>query len=470
MKTLVATTYVNRKLLFLLVLFFFTLTLRAQPPNPGGGGGGGTNVSVTVSGPNRVQVNDTDTYTLSSQGGAIQSATYIVSRGTILSQNASRVTVRWTTPGQGSVQVDATIGSYSVTNTRYVTVLGTPPPPPPAPSVSNNLCGNKTLTRANPPFNTTYYWQTSASGTSTGNANKNYTVTSSRRIYLRARRTSNGQWSSASSVYATVNHPSGLPPAPSVSPNTCGNKTLTRANPPSGVTWYWQGTNGNGTSTSNSSSSYVVSQSGTYYLRARTSAGCWSTSRGVGVTVNAHPGTPATPTVSSNTCGPKTLTRGNAPSGTTWYWQGKNSNGYSTSNASSSYPATSSGTYYLRARTSAGCWSGSRGVAVTVNLHPGTPATPSVSSNTCGNKTLTRANPPSGVTWYWQGTNGNGTSTSNSASSYVVSQSGTYYLRARTSTGCWSTSRGVAVTVNAYPGTPGTPSISGNTCGNKVVT
>ncbi len=184
------------------------------------------------------------------------------------------------------------------------------------------------------------------------------------------------------------------------------------------------------------------------------------------------PSNPGNPTASTNTCGNKTLTRsGSPPSGIVWYWQGTNSSGTSTSLGSgSTYSATATGTYYIRARRpSTGQWSsGSGSKYVVVNPTPGTPSTPSVSSNTCGNKTLTRGTPPSNVTWYWQGTNSSGTSTSNSNSTYGVSSSGTYYIRSRSSAGCWGGSRSVSVTVNPNPSAPSTGGDS--RCGPGIVT
>lgn len=77
------------------------------------------------------------------------------------------------------------------------------------------------------------------------------------------------------------------PAMPQVSDNTCGERIITRGNPPGGTTWYWQGTNTNGTSTSNSSSTYTATTSGMYYLRARDGAGNWSTSTGIKVDIDA---------------------------------------------------------------------------------------------------------------------------------------------------------------------------------------
>ncbi|WP_350291405.1 hypothetical protein, partial [uncultured Croceitalea sp.] len=75
-----------------------------------------------------------------------------------------------------------------------------------------------------------------------------------------------------------------------------------------------------------------------------------------------------------------------------------------------------------------------------------TPTTPSITNN-CGNTVLTRSNPPSGITWYWQ-SSASGTSTSNSASSVTRTSGTVYYLRGRNSSGCWGTARTINYTVN----------------------
>lgn len=98
-----------------------------------------------------------------------------------------------------------------------------------------------------------------------------------------------------------------------------------------------------------------------------------------------------------------------------------------------------------------------QGFAITQDANPNpppAPGNPTVVSNSiaCGEAILQRSgNPPSGVTWYWQGTNSSGTSTSsahNAANNtYTATQSGTYYIRARGSNGLWSTSGSRAVSI-----------------------
>ncbi len=99
------------------------------------------------------------------------------------------------------------------------------------------------------------------------------------------------------------------------------------------------------------------------------------------------------------------------------------------------------------------------GTSIEVN-QPGKPATPTISSvtNNCGNSVLKRGTPPTGTTWYWQGTSC-GTSTANSNLNYTVTSSGTYYLRARTLDGTWSACASRSITVKHQPAVY---SVSGN--------
>ncbi len=87
--------------------------------------------------------------------------------------------------------------------------------------------------------------------------------------------------------------------------------------------------------------------------------------------VTGTPSAPGNPTVQSSSCGYSTLQRnGSPPSGVTWYWQGKSSNGtYTNKGSGSTFTANEgSGTYYIRAKNSGGTWStgsGSRYVSIT---------------------------------------------------------------------------------------------------------
>ena len=94
---------------------------------------------------------------------------------------------------------------------------------------------------------------------------------------------------------------------------------------------------------------------------------------------------------------------------------------------------------------------------VTVSI-PADPANPTSNSPQCIAAGVTmnfNGTPPVGETWYWQTTAG-GTSTANSASSYTVTTSGTYYLRSQDNTTLnWSSGAGfTSVTIVTAVGTP----------------
>ncbi|WP_234974672.1 DUF6443 domain-containing protein [Tenacibaculum agarivorans] len=81
---------------------------------------------------------------------------------------------------------------------------------------------------------------------------------------------------------------------------------------------------------------------------------------------------------------------------------------------------------------------------------PSTPKIPYILSQDCKSTTLTKSLSPFNTTWYWQGTNPNGTSTSNQSFNYRVTRSGRYYLRAQNASGIWSkNSSYIDVTIGA---------------------
>ena len=170
------------------------------------------------------------------------------------------------------------------------------------------------------------------------------------------------------------------------------------------------------------------------------------------------PPSDGTMAISANACGPKTITftsSGDEPIGIERYWQ-TSPTGTSLRNKALTYVATASGTYYLRDLLGS-CWGSSIPVSVTIVDSTPTPDAPAVSTQTCGPKILTKGTPPSGVSWYWQGTNSLGTdntSATATSSTYAVSANGTstVYLRAQSSNGCWSeVSRAITVTADNPP-------------------
>lgn len=418
-----------------------------------------------ITGPSPVSVGQSATYYYD-DGLLYLDPVWSVTNGAIQSQTLNgtlyEVVIQWSSTGSGVITL--TYDDDLLLANKIVTVnssCSAPSNPSVTFSISSSACPPRTLSYTGTPGSgITWYWQTSSTGTSTTNSTNSYSVTANGTYYVRAFNTSTGCWSTSSASYAaTVTTPPATPSAPSVSTNSCGAKTITRGTPPSGVTWYWQGTDPNGTSTSSSGSAYTANVSGIYYLRARNNSTlCWSlSSRSVSVSI-----LPALPTVtvSSNTCGTITIARETPPTGVVWYWQGTTALGTSTTNSASTYNVTSTGTYYIRARiTSTSCWSPTAtAIPIIYQAEPATPAAFTISSNTCGDKTLTKPTAPGGVTFFWQGTNAGGTDYTSpiaTASTFTATVYGAYYLRARNNTtGCWSTvSYGTTVNVDK-PATP----------------
>ena len=339
-------------------------------------------------------------------------------------------------------------GSINGNHTFYITCTScSPPATPPNPTSNSPQCGNVTITRSGtPPAGTTWYWQGTSCGTSTSNAASTYTATESGTYYIRAYNTAEGCWSANCGSITVTSNPAPSAVTVSGGGTFCGSSTLT-ASGGSGGTIYWQGTTNNGTSTATPSSSQTVTTSGTYYFRARSSAGCWGPQGSATVTINA---VPSAVTVSGGGifCGSSTLTASGG-SGGTIYWQGTTNNGTSTATPSSSQTVTTSGTYYFRARSSAGCWGPQGSATVTINAVPSA-VTVSGGGTFCGSATLT-ASGGSGGTIFWQGTTSNGTSMATVASSQTVTSSGTYYFRAWNSAGCWGPQGSATVTINPNP-------------------
>ncbi|MBK6266382.1 hypothetical protein JKA74_15160 [Marivirga sp. S37H4] len=161
------------------------------------------------------------------------------------------------------------------------------------------------------------------------------------------------------------------------------------------------------------------------------------------------------------------------PAGYTWYWQGQNQAGKISTSASKDFSVTSSGTYYIRAKSNevANCWGPPRSIFVAVSK-PLIPVAPSMSQE-CDKTILTRGSSPEGYTLYWQGTNSNGTviNTVNASETYEVTEGGIYYLRAKSNNvpGCWGPSRSISVADPVSVSNPGVESIYNVCYGSNLV-
>lgn len=344
-----------------------------------------------------------------------------------------------------------------------VTVTINPLPGVTTVSGAGSFCASSTTITASGGTGGTIYFQgTTSGGTSTATPSTSELITTSGTYYFRAQ-TALGCWGTQGSAIVNV---SALPAATTVTGGGtfCGSATIT-ASGGSGGTIYFQGTSSGGTSTATPGTSQVITSSGTYYFRSLASGGCWGPEGSATVTINSVPGT-TTVSGGGTFCGSTTITASGGTGGTI-YFQGTTSGGTSTATASSSQVVSSSGTYYFRSRSAAGCWGPEGSVSVTINSVP-TATTVSGSGTFCGSTTIT-ASGGTGGTMYFQGTTSGGTSTATPSSSQVISASGTYYFRSLSAAGCWGAEGSASVTINPLPGTT-TVSGAGTFCGSTTLT
>lgn len=329
-------------------------------------------------------------------------------------------------------------------------------------SGGGSYCGSTTVTAANGGDGTIYFQGTTATGTSTATPSTSQSITTSGTYYFRAQSAA-GCWGAPASVAVTIN---AIPASVTVTGGGfyCGSGTITAANGSDG-TMYFQGTTSNGTSTATPSNSQLITSSNVYYFRAQSSAGCWSNQGSAIVIVNPVP-VAVTVSTSGTYCGPTTVTAANGGDGTI-YFQGTTSGGTSTAVASTSEVLSSSGTYYFRAQSSAGCWGTEGSVTVTINAVPASTVV-SGTGTFCESTTITATNGGDG-TMYFQGTTPGGTSTAIVASSRTVTSTGVYYFRAQSAQGCWGPEGSVAVTVNPLPAAV-TVTGGGTYCGAATIT
>jgi hypothetical protein len=185
-----------------------------------------------------------------------------------------------------------TSGDYYL-NYDNISLVEIPNPPTPVQAAGTPTCasGSSIDLTGTPPANTTWYWQTSASGTSTANAYAGpMAISANGTYYVRAFNSTYNVWSNASSIVVT-NFPSAatpMSPTAAVNPACSPGTTISMPAAPAGTEYYWQGTVVNGSSNANPATApYNVTASGTYTVAAyETATQCWSSTSSVTVTVH----------------------------------------------------------------------------------------------------------------------------------------------------------------------------------------
>ena len=426
-----------------------------------------------VTGPTPVVVNSTHTYTYH-DGTTHTSTSWWAINGTVQSSwtegNHYKVTVTWNDTSPGAIL----FSSSTVFNVGLSVEVGHLPTFPAAPAVTRN-CGSTTLTRGTPPGGETWYWQDTYNGenTSPSRSGVSVTLTSGTVYYLRARSTV-GLWSAPRVINYEITPIPSIPSAPTIT-NHCGSTTLTRTSAPADHSYYWQSAiDGTDTQPAAAATSVTLSSGTIYYLRSyNDNTGCWSAARAVNYSIDGIPFAPpeSTVAVSGTTCGSTVLTRTGSPPGYNYYWQlTSDGEDISSSAASSTITRTSGEVIYLRNRSDiTGCWSAALELSYSFNSFPPSPSLPDVFHD-FGHTKLTKAGTPdAGVTWYWQGNASSGTSVLHDSSTYIATSPGTYYLRSRSSAGCWGGSVATSVTIDTIPDVTVTGNLDLVELGDKVI-
>ena len=194
-------------------------------------------------------------------------------------------------------------GDYYM-NFDNITLQDVPVPPTPTQAAGTPTCSAGTTidVTGTPPAGVTWYWQSSATGTSTANPYSGpFTINSNGTYYMRALNTANNVWSVASSITVSNFPVVATPAAPTAGQNpACTPGTsLTMPAPAAGFVYYWQtGANPPFTTTNSAATPLNVTSTGTYYVATyETASQCWSATSSLAVTVNSViPGNPtATP-------------------------------------------------------------------------------------------------------------------------------------------------------------------------------
>lgn len=444
----------------------------------------------SISGPSTVNAEDNVTYSISGVDADFPNWT-VTSGATVTFQYSGRIceadycaNIYFTSAGTKTIRFKD--GNTTIAS-RTVTVQGTPPPPPNATiTTSHPFCGSTTITRTNnPPTGVRWYWQTSASGTSTAlGFGSSITRTTSGPIYLRARTSVAGippVWSnSAQSISYSVD--GNIPSQPGGSSQArCGSGVVTlTASPGSNgnvVRWYSQAIGGPLLHTGTAYSTPSLSSTTTYYIAtSNTTTQCSSGRRSIQAIINPIPSLANGSNNSRCGTGTVTLTASPGSNGNTIRWYSAPSGG-TLLHTGTSYttPGLSASKKYYAAsyHSSTGCLDNDRR-AITAVIHP-IPSLASGSGNSrCGTGSVALTATPGSngntIRWYSASSGGTLLHTGTTYHTPTILSSTTYYAATyNSSTGCIDSDRR-AITATIDP----VPALAGGTdaerCGSGAVT
>jgi hypothetical protein len=244
-----------------------------------------------------------------------------------------------------------------------------------------------------------------------------------------------------------------IPPAPSAAitstNNTIfcqGNSVTLNANTGTGLSYQWKN---NGINVFGTNPSYSALSSGNYTVQVSNASGCSAISNPITVIVNPLPVASLSNSGSLTFCqGGSVILNANIDSGLTYQWK---KNGVIISGiTTSSYLATTSGSYTVVITNSFGCSATSSALNVTVNTLPNPVITLSGPATFCQGDTVSLSIDPTNNSyfqWIKNGVNLAGATNNN----FVATSSGQYSVFVTNINGCTSLSPSINILVNPLP-------------------
>jgi len=232
----------------------------------------------------------------------------------------------------------------------------------------------------------------------------------------------------------------------------CNSATLT-ASGGAGGDIYYQGTTSNGTSTVNQTNTQVVTATGTYYFRSKSTADVWGPQGSAAVTINPSPSAPTLVSGNTNVCNGTSTTltaSGGTGTGYQWYANGCGSGSVLSTSSTLTVSPSVNTTYYVRSTSSCGVSSCiSKPVTVTAP-----PVVSVINRSICGPGTATLlATTTSGtIEWYSSPTGGSPIATGGSFTTPTLSSTTTYYVGVTGGSCDLTTRTPVTATVTPIPG------------------
>jgi len=306
--------------------------------------------------------------------------------------------------------------------------------------------GGSVALNANTGTGLTYKWN-NAAGMITGATSSTYSAATAGSYTVMVTNASNCSATSTATV-VTVN----TAPTATISTTTgttfcSGGSVALNANTGTGLTYKWN--NAAGVIASATSSAYSATTAGSYTVTVTNGNNCSATSTATTVTVNTLPTATISTTTGTTFCtGGSVSLNANTGTGLTYKWN--NAAGVIVGATSSTYSATTAGSYTVTVTNANNCSATSTATVVTVNTAPTATISTTTGTTFCtGGSVALNANTGTGLTYKWN--NAAGVIAGATSSTYSATTAGSYTVTVTNASSCSATSTATTVTVNAAP-------------------